>query len=445
MGLKLKVRGGIYYTSGTVTLPTGEKVRVRQTTGIPEGQRMLAEEAQARILHEVMSGRHKKKEVRKAEETLGDAIRSFCMRADPPGETDQQIMGRLDKAMGRRLLRELTTAELHAWANRGNRQAGTVAREIRSVKACLAHAKGAGMPVPEIALRLPSVSDERTRWLTERERDSLITRMPRAIKDHVTFLFFSGARISEALGLKWSEVVGVDEPVESEAFGRAVWLWSKKGRNKKVKWRQVPLPAVARDVLRRRFRKTGGEGLVFGTSRQTKMLSDNFRREWRKGCEKAHIYDFTPHDCRHTYASHLVQKGVSLRAVADLLGHSSLQMVMRYSHLAPSHLEGVVGVFDTKFAQPKSCKGSDEACANWQGEAAEGDAGEVVASGGRGGKANDDWVVPPERLELSTSRLPSECSTSELRRRDTHLRICATREAPASLTKDEDQHLEREG
>jgi len=44
--------------------------------------------------------------------------------------------------------------------------------------------------------------------------------------------------------------------------------------------------------------------------------------------------DFKPHDTRHTFASELVRQGVSLRVIADMLGHSSLAMVMRYSHVA---------------------------------------------------------------------------------------------------------------
>ena len=45
--------------------------------------------------------------------------------------------------------------------------------------------------------------------------------------------------------------------------------------------------------------------------------------------ENAHIVDFTWHDFRHDFASRLVMSGVSLRAVADLLGHKGLRMVMR--------------------------------------------------------------------------------------------------------------------
>jgi site-specific recombinase XerD len=56
---------------------------------------------------------------------------------------------------------------------------------------------------------------------------------------------------------------------------------------------------------------------------------------WALG--EAGIEDFIWHCCRHTFASRLVMAGVDLRKVAELLGHRTLQMVMRTSHLAPEH------------------------------------------------------------------------------------------------------------
>ena len=58
--------------------------------------------------------------------------------------------------------------------------------------------------------------------------------------------------------------------------------------------------------------------------------------------EAAHIQGFTWHCNRHTFASRLVMAGVDLRTVAELLGHRTLEMVMRYSHLAPQHQASAV-------------------------------------------------------------------------------------------------------
>jgi integrase len=58
--------------------------------------------------------------------------------------------------------------------------------------------------------------------------------------------------------------------------------------------------------------------------------------------EEAKIEGYTWHCNRHTFASRLVMAGVDLWTVAELLGHKMLQMVMRYSHLAPEHQASAV-------------------------------------------------------------------------------------------------------
>ena len=63
--------------------------------------------------------------------------------------------------------------------------------------------------------------------------------------------------------------------------------------------------------------------------------------------EDAGIENFTWHDFRHDYASRLGMAGVSLRAVAELLGHNGLRMVMRYAHLSPGYLSEEVKKLDT--------------------------------------------------------------------------------------------------
>ena len=57
--------------------------------------------------------------------------------------------------------------------------------------------------------------------------------------------------------------------------------------------------------------------------------------------------DFHFHDLRHTFASHLIMSGVDITTVSRLLGHKSLKMTLRYSHLAPAHLKNAVNILDT--------------------------------------------------------------------------------------------------
>lgn len=53
--------------------------------------------------------------------------------------------------------------------------------------------------------------------------------------------------------------------------------------------------------------------------------------------ERAKIIDFHFHDLRHTFASRLIMTGVDLRTVQVLMGHKTIAMTLRYSHLSPDH------------------------------------------------------------------------------------------------------------
>jgi integrase len=59
--------------------------------------------------------------------------------------------------------------------------------------------------------------------------------------------------------------------------------------------------------------------------------------QFKYAIDNAKITDFKFHDLRHTFASHFVMNGGDLLSLKELLGHSTMKMVERYAHLAPSH------------------------------------------------------------------------------------------------------------
>ena len=68
----------------------------------------------------------------------------------------------------------------------------------------------------------------------------------------------------------------------------------------------------------------------------------NYRRWFNRALTEARTKDYSWHCNRHTFASRLVMARVDLRTVAELMGHSSIQMTMRYAHIAPQHNRAAV-------------------------------------------------------------------------------------------------------
>jgi integrase len=75
------------------------------------------------------------------------------------------------------------------------------------------------------------------------------------------------------------------------------------------------------------------------------------KKSFSTACKKAGISDFRIHDMRHTCAAWLVQKGVPIYEVKELLGRSMIQMTERYAHLTPENIRAAVAVLDGNWSR----------------------------------------------------------------------------------------------
>jgi integrase len=168
------------------------------------------------------------------------------------------------------------------------------------------------------------VEGERTRLLNACQQSSNPILYP-----VVVLALSTGMRRGEIMKLTWDDV--------DLNQGRITLRETKNGEI-----RVVPLVGKALDLLIKhsKVRHIGTQLLFPGKVRKDKPK--DLTRPWREALASAQIEDFRFHDLRHSAASYLAMNGASLAEIAEVLGHKTLQMVKRYSHLSEAHTAGVV-------------------------------------------------------------------------------------------------------
>ncbi len=158
----------------------------------------------------------------------------------------------------------------------------------------------------------------------------------------------AGLRAGEIVGLRAGDV-GADR--DEILVQRSIWDGNVHAP-KSGKARRVPVGRELAAALRERpdgYVLTDGGRAI--TVRQLQHLVKRAEREARIAGASGKV-----HKLRHTYASHLVMRGVPLRIVQELLGHADIATTMRYAHLAPGALEDAVSRL-TGNAVPRQIRG----------------------------------------------------------------------------------------
>jgi len=177
----------------------------------------------------------------------------------------------------------------------------------------------------------------RTRYLSDEERGLLlktcIQSQSQFIYPVVLIALSTGARKSEILNLEWTDIDFQDR--------RAIFKHTKHNEQRRV---ALIDPVISQ--LRKLKEKAGPTVFVFENVKTQKPL--DIRRAWETAIKAAGLEDFRFHDLRHSAASYLAMNGASLLDISAILGHRTLEMVKRYSHLSDQHLADQVHSLGTK-------------------------------------------------------------------------------------------------
>ena len=178
----------------------------------------------------------------------------------------------------------------------------------------------------------------RVRFLSDEERSSLLEACKKSFNPYlytvVVLALSTGARKMEILGLKWKDV--------DLKLHRIVLHETKNGDR-----RVLPLQGHAFSLMEsyHKIRQTNCD-YVFPSN--VKCQPMDVRKSFENAVKNAGVEDFRFHDLRHSAASYLAMNGATLSEIAEVLGHKSLEMVKRYSHISEPHTAKVISDMNEK-------------------------------------------------------------------------------------------------
>ena len=208
---------------------------------------------------------------------------------------------------------------------------------------------------PMVGVKKPKVDNERRRFLSDDEIQRVLASAKesenRFLYTVVLLALSTGMRQSEIMTLRWRNVL-----VEDGAdMGLLVMEKTKNGDARTSPLAEDAFTAVMalRDkAIKNNAGRVPASQLLF-PSDTVENKPVEIRKAWETCRKRAELDDFRFHDLRHTAGSLLAMSGASTREIAEVLGHKTMAMAKRYSHLTQKHLGSVVATMNQRLKAKK--------------------------------------------------------------------------------------------
>jgi integrase len=192
---------------------------------------------------------------------------------------------------------------------------------------------------PMRKVKKPSESRGRVRFLDENERKNLLEECENSpnklLYICIVLSLSTGMRQGELMNLKWCDV-----------FLNENYLILHETKNGER--RRITLSGLGLQLLKNHSKLRRIDTPLLFPSPIKPNQAINLRKAFSNALDNAQIENFHWHDLRHCTASYLAMNGASLAEIAEILGHKTLSMVKRYSHLSESHVSNVVAAMNHK-------------------------------------------------------------------------------------------------
>ena len=235
-----------------------------------------------------------------------------------------------------------------------NLQKSSIARKLAAIRSFFKYALREGLvarnparmvATPKLPRRIPSVlsaeelnafldsvaagparGSGRRKRVSGKEEAGLMVKRDRAILE---LLYASGLRVSELTGLNLADVDRKELMLRVRGKGNKERVVPYGGKAEQALEAYEPL---RREILRKAGSRGDGQA-VFLNHFGTRLTPRTVARLVKKYARLANVnWNLHPHSLRHAFATHLLADGADLRAIQELLGHSSLSTTQRYTH-----------------------------------------------------------------------------------------------------------------
>lgn len=198
---------------------------------------------------------------------------------------------------------------------------------------------------PFTKVKFPKLSKTFPVFISEDELLIILANTPyQHLKDIFTVAFYTGLRLGELVNMQWNWI----DFSQSASGGQITVKCSDDFQTKSKKERIVPMSEKVRSILFKRFNSSLHQSneVVFYNRKGKMLYQEAISKQFKKVVRKSNLSDKIHfHTLRHSFASVLVQKGVSLYVVKELLGHEDLATTQIYSHLQKQNLKDAINMF----------------------------------------------------------------------------------------------------
>lgn len=163
-----------------------------------------------------------------------------------------------------------------------------------------------------------------------------LLRVTSNLKHHciIATAYSAGLRVSELLGLRLTDI-------------DSTRMILKVRGGKGAKDRNLPLAEKLLVILRNYYKKYTPGGFLFEGKKGSAYSATSVNAILKTAAKKAKINkQISSHTLRHSYATHLLENGIDIRVIQELLGHRSIKTTMIYTHIAKASLLGVTSPLD---------------------------------------------------------------------------------------------------